>query len=155
LARAFVRADVAADEERLAAAHAHVRVGEIRLALANRLHLGAQQLDAGLDGLFDVVFEARGAIGDGRRVSLAVLRLRAFGRLLFAATRPRSCHGTRTVTYSRRTAKNLPPPLPQVRLSADLMVAAEIHLPVLLVDEANLRLPRECFFVRHPAERRD
>ncbi len=65
--------DVGVDQVKLAAFARRVGVGDIGLARAQRLHLGAGQRDARLELLLDVVVEARlPVLGD----ELAALALR-------------------------------------------------------------------------------
>src|SRR5437867_6432024 len=63
-----VRADVEAEQPRLGAAHRRVRVLEIHLARAERLHLGAAKHESCLRGLENLVLVPRLAIGGDQAV---------------------------------------------------------------------------------------
>ena len=54
--------DIGVEEPDLAALLARIALPDRRLAAAQRLHLGAGQRDAGLEGLADLVVEARLAV---------------------------------------------------------------------------------------------
>ena len=89
--RLRVGLDVHAYEPQLAGARAGVRLGDAHVAVAQRLHLGAEQADAGLELLEDLVLETRLAIGRDDVL---------FGRFfLFRA------HGTRILARAAATGK--------------------------------------------------
>jgi hypothetical protein len=54
---AVQRVDLAADQEQLAIADDHIAVGQLHLALAQRLDLPAFQHDAGLEALLEEIIE--------------------------------------------------------------------------------------------------
>ena len=57
--------DIGVVEPELAAALAGIGIGDVAAPLAQRLHLGAGQRDAGLEGLADLIVEARPPVGGG------------------------------------------------------------------------------------------
>jgi hypothetical protein len=63
-----VGADEAADEEELAGAELHVGVTEVESALADGLHLAADETDARLGALEDLVVEERLSVGGQDRL---------------------------------------------------------------------------------------
>src|SRR5215210_7361464 len=65
-----VHGDLRADEPRLAVADLCERLGERRAPVAQRLHLGARERDAGLDAVEEDVVVARTAVVDDQLVAL-------------------------------------------------------------------------------------
>src|SRR5207248_10743883 len=72
---ALVRADMNVDEERLSPTKTDVSLAQVGAAVAQRLDLGARELDARLDRLQDEVVVERGAVGGNRRLLVALLLL--------------------------------------------------------------------------------
>src|SRR5262249_12257341 len=84
----LVLGDVRVDQEDAALLGAGVALGDIGVAGAQRLHLGAGELDAGLQGVLDVVVEARApALGDALA---AVVALGSHGTVLWSKGRNQS-----------------------------------------------------------------
>jgi hypothetical protein len=69
LARREVRGDVYIIQPQVAVAEASITLGDVGVAGADRLDLGAQQGDAGVKLLEDVVLEAGTPVGGDRRAS--------------------------------------------------------------------------------------
>src|SRR5262245_57953346 len=69
----LVLRDVRVDEEDAAVLGAGVAFGDVGLARAQRLHVGAGELDAGLPGVLDTVLEARPSVLHHRLAAVVVL----------------------------------------------------------------------------------
>src|SRR5271166_3619394 len=74
LARRGIGADVDALQRGLAIFDAHVSVAQVRAMRSQRLHLGAQQREAGLEGLLDEEVVARLAIIDDQLEAVILSR---------------------------------------------------------------------------------
>src|SRR5579862_2281607 len=102
--------DMDAEEPELAVLHAGVCVGELRLAVAERLHLTASQHDPGLERLEDVVVVTGATVGGDGPVARAPFALcGTLGRHLLRsrheATRLRRVRRTRASSPARVAAR--------------------------------------------------